>query len=72
MAWFMPIDKSSAHPSAAHNNTSPNGPGSSALAVSETIEPVRTTRLGKGRARKEDKQGDLVWPEHIEAALIEG
>ena len=27
---------------------------------------------GKGRVRKEDKQGNLFWPEHIEAALIEG
>ena len=30
-----------------------------------------TLRHGKGRARKEDKPGDLVRPEHIEAALIE-
>ena len=72
LAWFRPIQKSPAHPSAAHNYTGPNDPAPGALAPSDTIEPVRTTRLGKGRARKEDKQGDLVWPEHIEAALIEG
>lgn len=72
LAWFRPFNKSSAHPSAAHNYTSPSEPRASAVVHSDTIEPVRTTRLGKGRARKEDKQGDLVWPEHIEAALIEG
>ncbi len=72
MAWFRPFNKSSAQPSAAHTHTSPNDSGASALAPSEAIEPLRTTRLGKGRARKEDKRGDLVWPEHIEAALIEG
>ena len=71
-AWFKPIHKSSDHPSAAHNYTSPNDTKASVPAPSDTIEPVRTTRLGKGRARKEDKQGELVWPEHIEAAFIEG
>jgi hypothetical protein len=75
-AWFRPFNKSSAHPSPAHTYTGPNDPGASALARyrehREHRVRIRATRLGKGRARKEDKQGDLVWPEHIEAALIEG
>ena len=35
-----------------------------------TTEPLHVTHPGNSPARK--KQGDLAWPEHIEAALIEG
>ena len=74
LAWFRPFNKPSAHLSAAHDNPSANAPGigDADLPASVTTEPIRATRLGKGRARKGDRQGDLVWPEHIEAALIEG
>jgi len=80
LAWFRPFSKSSAHPSPPrnvnHTTPTPDDPQASPQAASdEATEPIggiRATRLGKGRARKEDKQGDLVWPESIEAALIEG
>jgi len=71
-AWFRPFDKPPAHTSAPHNNRSSNAPGMTSVPSPKCTEPIRAPRLGKGRVRKGDKQGDLVWPEHIEAALIEG
>ena len=76
LAWFKPFNKPAPPPSAPRDDLTTDPPEVCDAAVDAaaivTTEPIRATRLGRGRARKGDRQGDLVWPEHIEAALIEG